>query len=100
MGESMIEHGLLCSQLEYLFVKQLEITVPSYSTNLIDEGIIDSLTFVELLDQLEQNFNITISLEDMEINDFISIDHIGHFVQRQIDVNVGSICINSLKVER
>ena len=96
----MIEHGLLCGQIEYLFAKKLEITVPSYNTNLIDEGIIDSLTFVELLDQLEQNFRIRISLEDMEIDDFISIDHIAHFVQRSIDVNIGSICILSVKIER
>ena len=52
------------NQLIRLFAEQLHVEVPSVETDLIDTGLVDSLTFVEFLAQLEAGFGVRVSLED------------------------------------
>jgi len=58
----------------------LHLQVPSLDTDLIDTGLVDSLTFVEFLAQLEKEFGIHVSLEDLEIDHFRTISRIARFV--------------------
>jgi methoxymalonate biosynthesis acyl carrier protein len=64
-----------------VFVQHLHIQPPSPDKDLIESGIIDSLTFVELLARLEQEFSIRIPLEDLDLDQFRSIARIGEFVR-------------------
>jgi methoxymalonate biosynthesis acyl carrier protein len=76
-----------------VFVQHLHIQAPSPDKDLIESGIIDSLTFVELLARLEQEFSIRIPLEDLDLNQFRSIARIGEFVRAKIsgsEVALGS----------
>lgn len=66
-----------------LFRESLNVEVPSEDTDLFEEGMMDSLTLVELLLQLEQQFQITVSIEDLEIDDFSSIRRIDQFLERR-----------------
>ena len=66
-----------------LFAEHLQIEVPSPETDLIGEGILDSLKFVELLVQLEQTFGIRISLDELELDQFRSVRRIAEFVGQQ-----------------
>src|SRR5437016_4170619 len=67
-------------QLIRLFAEQLHVEVPSVATDLIDTGLVDSLTFVEFLAQLEAGFGVRVSLEDLEIDRFRTISSIAGFI--------------------
>jgi len=63
-----------------LFSDRLNVQVPSFDTDLIETGLVDSLTFVEFLAQLEQELGVHVSLEDLEIDNFRTIASIARFV--------------------
>jgi D-alanine--poly(phosphoribitol) ligase subunit 2 len=58
----------------------LNLEVPSEDTNLFETGLLDSLTFVELLVQVEDQLGVTVSLEQLEPDNFRSIRQIAAFV--------------------
>jgi len=68
-------------ELAQLFAKELNVEVPSIETDLVETGILDSLTFLELLVHLEKRFCIKISMEDLDIESFRSIVKIAAFVR-------------------
>jgi methoxymalonate biosynthesis acyl carrier protein len=79
----MIATALL-DRIGNVFVRHLNIQAPSPDTDVIESGTIDSLTFVELLAHLEQEFSIRIPLDDLDINQFRSIATIGEFIQKKL----------------
>ena len=64
-----------------LFSEKLHIEVSSVGTDLIETGALDSLALVELLLHLEQELGIKISLENLELKNFRSIDSIAEFIE-------------------
>jgi len=76
----MPDTSTLARQISALFAEKLHRQVPSVDTDLIDTGLVDSLTFVEFLAQLEQEFGVQVSLEDLEIDRFRTIARIARFV--------------------
>jgi acyl carrier protein len=70
----------LHTRITKLFLNKLNIEVPSEDTDLLEAGMLDSLHLVELLFELEQEFKINISLEDLEIGHFCTIAKIAEFV--------------------
>jgi methoxymalonate biosynthesis acyl carrier protein len=70
----------LQDRIRNVFVQHLHMEPPSLDKDLLETGIIDSLTFVELLSRLEQEFSIRISLDDLDLNQFRSIALIGKFI--------------------
>ena len=54
--------------------------MPTYDTDLLEDGILDSLKFVELLMQLEQQFGIQFNWSELEADNFRSIDRIAEFL--------------------
>jgi len=67
-------------RVEAIFSEQLNIAVPARDTDLIGEGYLDSVMFVDLILVLEQEFGITIPLEQLEFDNFKTIDKIANFV--------------------
>jgi acyl carrier protein len=63
-----------------LFVGKLGLDIPSRQTDLFDTGALDSMAFVELLALLEEEFGIDVSLDDLEIDNFRSVERIAAFV--------------------
>ena len=63
-----------------LFRDSLNIDVSSADTDLIDEGLLDSLMLVELLMHLEQQYQISIGIEDLELENFRTIRSIEQFI--------------------
>jgi len=76
----MPDTSQLANLISALFAERLHLQVPSLDTDLIDTGLVDSLTFVEFLAQLEQEFGIHVSLEDLEIDHFRTISRIARFI--------------------
>lgn len=68
-----------------LFSEKMDITVPADDTHLFEEGYLDSLGFVKMLSLLEEEFNMTISMEELDFENFKTIGQITEFVNRRIN---------------
>ena len=78
----------LQQQVAALFAEKLNLDVPSVETDLIGAGLLDSLALVELLAQLEETFSVSISIDDLELENFRSINSIAGFVMQRAAVGV------------
>jgi acyl carrier protein len=76
----MADVSMLLHRIARLFAEHLHVEDCSFDTDLLATGIVDSLQFVELLLRLEKEFGLTVSMEDLEIDFFRSIDSIAVFV--------------------
>jgi len=76
----MSDVNTLRERVAAIFSGALHLDVPSYDTDLFDTGVLDSLAFVELLLQLEREFGVTTSVDDLDVATFRSISTIADFV--------------------
>ena len=76
----MTSLATLHGQITLLFSEKLHLDVPSSDTDLLETGLLDSLSFVDLLICLEQEFGTEVSVEDLEIDNYRSIEKIAEFV--------------------
>jgi hypothetical protein len=58
--------------------------------DLLDTGLVDSVSLVELLLTLEQAFDISLPLEDLEMEDFRTVARIAELVARTRAAKIGS----------
>lgn len=70
----------LYDEVARLFAERLNIGVSSLDQDLFAAGILDSLTFVDLVLHLEQQFDIHIAADDLELENFRSVEKIAAFV--------------------
>jgi len=70
-------------QILSLVTDDMQLPVPDVATDLIDEGILDSLVFVDLIARLEETFGFEIDLSELEIDEFRSVRQIAAYVQTQ-----------------
>ena len=55
--------------VQNLIAENLAVRVPSPDTDLLLEGILDSVTLVQLIVEMENRFGVKIELSDLEIDD-------------------------------
>lgn len=67
-----------------IFERELNLTVPSPATDLFESGGLDSLSFVDLLLQIERAFGLRIQLQDLELVHFRSIGRIAAFIRGRL----------------
>jgi len=79
----VLEYKTLHSQIGSLLLEKLNLGVPSVETDLVETGVLDSLAFVALLSHIEQEFEIEISIDDLEIDNFRSIAKIVDFITQR-----------------
>ena len=82
----MIEHHGVHQKLTELFARKLNLEVSSVETDLVGTGLLDSLALVELLAQLEETFGVSISTDELELENFRSIASIAGFVSQRTAV--------------
>lgn len=63
-----------------LLKDRLNLQVASPEADLLETGLLDSLTFVQLLVHIEQEFGVTVCPDDLEIGNFRSVSEIARFV--------------------
>ena len=66
-----------------LLEEELDIIPGSDQTDLIGDGHLDSLAFVELVFQLEVRFGVAVLPEHMEFDNFRTVEQIAAFVAAQ-----------------
>jgi D-alanine--poly(phosphoribitol) ligase subunit 2 len=70
----------LTERIKRLLTQTLHLDIPSADTDLFDTGVLDSLAFVELLLRLEQEFGVAVTVDDLEVDTFRSVNRIAKFV--------------------
>ena len=77
------EHdSLIQRRLRDLFAKRLGVDVPPDGEGLVSGALIDSLALVELLFQIEEEFDVTIDVERLETEDLESLSGLERLIQR------------------
>ena len=76
----MPDLDVLSKSLTVLFAEKLNVEVPSVDSDLLQTGILDSMSLVELFLILELEYGVKISMEDLEIENFKTISKIARFV--------------------
>lgn len=72
-------------RVEKIFVDQLRVEVPDRDTDVIETGLVDSLTLVQLLSILEREFEVEMDLQELDLDDFRSIARIAGLLERKAD---------------
>lgn len=67
-------------QILNLFAEHFQLEIPSIDTDLIAEGLLDSMVFVDLIMHLEQTFETSISIEDIELDQFRTVTQMAAFI--------------------
>ncbi|HEU0175666.1 MAG TPA: acyl carrier protein [Blastocatellia bacterium] len=67
----------------HLLSERVNVEAPSADTDLMESGLLDSLTLVELMSSLEEQFGVHISFDEIEIDNFRSARRIAEFVNQR-----------------
>lgn len=78
----MAEGDELVGQIVALFAESLNIQVGE-STDLFEEGHLDSLTFVSLLVEVEERFGVSVDVGELDIEDFRTVSGIAGVIHRE-----------------
>lgn len=76
----MAETAQIESELRALFEEELGLSPPANDTDLFESGIMDSLTFVNMLVSIERKFGLVVKLEALELDNFRTLAGIAWFV--------------------
>jgi acyl carrier protein len=76
----MLDTLVVQDRITAIFLEKLHLELPSRDADLLGTGALDSLTFINLLFHLEQDFGIKIPIEDLEIDHFRTIANIASFI--------------------
>ena len=66
--------------IKKLFLEKLNIDVASVETDLLETGTLDSMAFVDLLMNIEVEFGVKVSVDNLEVDDFRTIKKIAEFI--------------------
>ena len=69
-----------------LLSNKMNIEVPAPDTNLMEQGYLDSLSFVKMLSLLENEFEIQIEMDELDFEYFKNVNGITTFVQNKTHV--------------
>ena len=87
-----------------ILVRKVHVEVPSPKTDLMQAGLLDSITLVELIVGIEEQFSIQVPLEEIEIDHFRSVERIADFVSpylaRVSGEQVSSHRLHNVETER
>ena len=88
---SNVSHKLgLIDQISRLMAEKLLVETSSPEEDLLSSGVIDSFSLIQLLVNLEEQFGVQISLEELEIDDFRSIQSIARLIENYQHVSNGT----------
>ena len=73
----------LISEISGLIAERLLVDVSAPEDDLLATGLLDSLSLIQLLTNLEEHFGIRVPLEDLQIDDIRTINSLARLVDRQ-----------------
>jgi acyl carrier protein len=66
----------------------VSVEVPSDETDLIEDGLIDSLALVTIVAELEEQFGVEFALDDFNVDQFRSVDRIVETLLRMATLSI------------
>jgi len=79
----MVLSAVSNDQITHLLLERVQVEAPSADADLMESGLLDSLTLVELMSSLEERFGVRISFDEVEIDNFRSVRRIAEFVNQR-----------------
>jgi len=76
----MTDVAALANQVAELIQDVLAVEVPAPDTDLVAEGLIDSLALVSLITEVELEFGIRLPIDEFDLNRFRSAEQIATVV--------------------
>ncbi len=76
----MLDGKLIQDQIVQLMDSVMEIRVSAVDTDLFNEGFLDSLNYVRLTVELQQTFEVAISLGEVDVDQFRTVEQIADVV--------------------
>jgi acyl carrier protein len=80
----MAADPLAVERVRRVFADALSMHVPSDDTDLIESGLLDSLTLVELVLAVEREFGISLPFDELEIENFRTVQSIAASVSAAV----------------
>lgn len=68
-------------------LREIKPDILKFDKDLINEGIVDSFDIVRIVAELEEEFNIQFNIEEIESDNFKSVNNIINLVKNKIDIN-------------
>lgn len=65
---------------------KMNIEVDKSDVNLMDNGYLDSLSFIRMLTLIEEEFDVLISMDELDFEHFQSVDGIAAFVEEKVNI--------------
>ncbi len=81
-----MKHDLIAPKIIELLSERVQIEVASNEVDIVESGLLDSLGLVELMAGLEETFEIHISFDEIEIDNFRSVNRMTEFVTARMTV--------------
>ena len=81
-GTSNNSQETIQTQVKTILANVINADVPSNNTDLVETGMLDSLALVSFILELETTFDLTVSYDNLEIDNFRTIKSIAQFVQQ------------------
>ena len=95
----MSSNAQLLDRAMHLFEHKLGLPVTSPDADLFETGMMDSLAFVNMLLQLEKEFGVRITLENIDLERFRSVakiaDYLGSRIHESGDRPHGGLTLSS-----
>ena len=74
----------LTAKMSQLLQDELNLEIDDLDQDLIEEGLLDSLSLVEMLLLLEEQFGIEVSIVDIDFEEFRTVRNLVRFVAASI----------------
>jgi acyl carrier protein len=75
-----MNHHLIANKIIEILSERIQIEVASHEEDFVESGLLDSLGLVELMASLEETFEIHIAFDEIEIDNFRTVNCITEFV--------------------
>lgn len=80
----MLVQPSLVERVRTLVRDVVSVEVPSDETDLIESGLIDSLTLITMIAEIEQEFQVQLALEDLDVEQFRTVQRMAQFVSEAL----------------
>jgi acyl carrier protein len=78
--EAMVDETEVSGAIMAFLRERFGLEPTAAEANLIEEGILDSMMFVDLVVFIEERYGVVAELDDLEIDNFATVARIARFV--------------------
>jgi methoxymalonate biosynthesis acyl carrier protein len=81
--EALLENLSIRESVKEFFSKSVNLPTLNEEEDLFDSGIVNSLFYIQLVTFIEKTFDILVTTDDLDMQNFKSVNAVHDFVQRK-----------------